>query len=324
VEIRELGLDDVDDAAALLAARHRRQLAAEPLLDPSYAHPAQVLDLVAAAAQADDASGAVALRGGRMVGYLLGAPKPASTWGPNVWVEAAGMALAGGESAETLRDLYALAARRWVAEERVAQYCLVPAHDGALVDAWFRLAFGHQHTHAIQPAPTSTGSPRPPAGVSVRRARRDDIPMLAELDLALPQHQALSPTFSGGEVTTLAEAVAEWEEDFDDEDFTVFVAEHGGAVVGSAIACSVEKSSLHVGVSRPDRAGFLGFAAVKPEARGLGAGRALGETVIGWAAAAGYRSVVTDWRATNLLSSRTWPRLGFRPTFLRLHRVVGY
>jgi hypothetical protein len=34
--------------------------------------------------------------------------------------------------------------------------------------------------------------------------------------------------------------------------------------------------------------------------------------------------VVTDWRVTNLLSSRTWPRLGFKESFLRLHRLVGY
>ena len=38
--------------------------------------------------------------------------------------------------------------------------------------------------------------------------------------------------------------------------------------------------------------------------------------MLDWAAAEGYAVVVTDWRATNLLSSRTWPKLGFRPTFL--------
>ena len=69
---------------------------------------------------------------------------------------------------------------------------------------------------------------------------------------------------------------------------------------------------------RPDDAGFLGFAAVLPEARGAGIGRVLGTTVLDWAAAEGYSGVVTDWRATNLLSSRTWPKLGWRPTFLRL------
>ena len=36
------------------------------------------------------------------------------------------------------------------------------------------------------------------------------------------------------------------------------------------------------------------------------------------------RRVVTDWRAPNLLSSRAWPALGFRPTFLRLHRLLGH
>ncbi len=80
---------------------------------------------------------------------------------------------------------------------------------------------------------------------------------------------------------------------------------------------------MHKGIVRPDNAGFLGFAAVLPDARGAGVGRALGTTVLDWAAAEGYPVVVTDWRATNLLSSRTWPKLGYRPTFLRLFRAIA-
>jgi len=68
----------------------------------------------------------------------------------------------------------------------------------------------------------------------------------------------------------------------------------------------------------------LGFAAVLPEARGLGAGRAVGEAVLARTAESGFTSAVADWRATNLLSSRTWPRRGFRPSFLRVHRRLGY
>jgi GNAT superfamily N-acetyltransferase len=104
----------------------------------------------------------------------------------------------------------------------------------------------------------------------------------------------------------------------------VFVADSDGVVVGSAVGCSVEKSSAHSGLSQPDSAGFLGFVAVFPERRGMGAGRALGNAVISWSAESGYPSVVTDWRITNLLSSRTWPALGFHDTFVRMHRVVGH
>jgi hypothetical protein len=32
--------------------------------------------------------------------------------------------------------------------------------------------------------------------------------------------------------------------------------------------------------------------------------------------------MTTDWRAVNLLSSRFWPRRGFRPQYLRLYRSV--
>jgi ribosomal protein S18 acetylase RimI-like enzyme len=99
---------------------------------------------------------------------------------------------------------------------------------------------------------------------------------------------------------------------------------HDDQVVGSAVGCALTKSSSNAGLIRPDHAGFLGFAAVLPEARGLGAGRALGETVMHWSHEAGYDCVTTDWRQTNLLSSRTWSRLGFVPTFVRLHRTLGY
>jgi GNAT superfamily N-acetyltransferase len=266
----------------------------------------------------------VALHEGRVVGYLLGAPKPEANWGPNMWIESAGHAAL---DAETIRDLYAVAAERWVDEGRTAHYVLVPASDKELISAWFRLSFGHQHSHGLLSL-AAIGDPSAYAlrssAYRVRRAEKRDIQALAELDQALPNHQTKSPVFSPATPLSLAEYEAEWEKDFDNEDYTTFVAERDGEVIGSAIACALTKSSAHKGLSRADNAGFLGFAAVAPQARGHGAGRALGEAVIGWAAEAGFDCVATDWRATNLLSSRAWPALGFRESFLRLHRFVGY
>lgn len=95
-------------------------------------------------------------------------------------------------------------------------------------------------------------------------------------------------------------------------------------MVGSAVGCELTKSNSNNGLIRPDDAAFLAFAAVTPHARGLGAGRALAEAVLAWAAEARHPVVATDWRQTNLLSSRAWSALGFVPTFLRLHRTIGY
>lgn len=160
--------------------------------------------------------------------------------------------------------------------------------------------------------------------MSVRRARADNIDEFVLLGVVLPEHLAQSPVFSAGPLSNSAEARREWTELLDDDNFALFVAERDALFLGAAVGCPVEKSGLHAGVARPDAAAFLGFAAVLPRARGLGAGRALGEAVLAWAAAEGFCSVVTDWRATNLLSARTWPRLGFHETFLRLHRMIGY
>jgi len=318
LEVRPFDESHLPDAGRLLADRHRRHRQAEPLLAARFEDPAVAADQVAAAFHDEHASGAVALRDGRVVGYLLGAPKAGDLWGPNVWVESAGQAV---ERAEDARDLYAAAAARWHDEGRTAHYVLAPASDKALVDAWFRLGFGLQHAHGIR-EPARTGQRSGP--VVVRRAERADIPQLARLDLELPLHQGRSPVFSAGHLGSYEEALAEWEDDFDDPEFAVFVAELDDRVVGSAVGCSVEKSSTNSGLMRPDNAGFLGFAAVLPEARGRGAGRSLGEAVLAWCVAAGYTCSVTDWRATNLTSSRTWTSLGFRESFFRLHRLIGY
>ena len=85
--------------------------------------------------------------------------------------------------------------------------------------------------------------------------------------------------------------------------------------MGQAVGCAITKSNTNVGLMRPNGASFLGYAAVFPEARGLGAGRALGEAYLAWSRDAGYTSAFTDWRSTNLEADRTWRGIGFgRPS----------
>src|SRR5712691_10050962 len=115
---------------------------------------------------------------------------------------------------------------------------------------------------------------------------------------------------------------AELERDIASPEIGNLVAEADGRVVGNFLVVPVEVSSMHGGLSRPEEACYLAFAVTDPELRGSGAGVALTRASFAWAHAAGYRTMVTDWRVTNLLASRFWPRRGFRLSFLRLYRSI--
>ena len=145
LEIQPFSADYLDEASTLLARRHARHRVTEPFLPASY----EQLDVARAAIEAlaaFDASGAVASRGGTVVGFLIGTSQENPIWGPNVWFEPAGHAV---DEAEDVRDLYAFAAARWVEEGRTSQYAVVPAGDASLLDAWVCLGFGQQHVQAI-------------------------------------------------------------------------------------------------------------------------------------------------------------------------------
>jgi GNAT superfamily N-acetyltransferase len=317
--IRRLRAADLDAAAALLADRHRRHRGVAPLLDPAFEDAAVARRQVEALLADESATAWAATRGRRLVGYLIGISKDPGTWGGNVWVEPAGHA---ASEPAIVRELYAAAAAGWVEAGRTNHHVLVPASDADLVDAWFGLDFGQQHLHAIRESPPASFGVVPRAELVIRAAAREDLAALVELELVLPRHSQLSPVFSRLAPHPAEQVRADLEADLDDPRFAMFVAEAAGRVVGSAIGCSLSESRSNSGLMRPAHAAFLGYAAVLPEARGLGVGRALGETILAWSRDAGYPVVATDWRSTNLEADRSWRGLGFRPTFRRLHRAI--
>lgn len=320
VEVRRLDAGDLDAAAALLADRHRRHRLAEPLLDPAYEDPLAARREIEALRAADPADGWLATRDGAPVGFMIGISKSQTTWGGNAWVESAGHA---ATDPQVVRALYAVAAAAWVDAGRANHHVLVPASDDDLVGAWFGLDFGQQHLHAVQTAPSPSFGVVPASEMRIRRAMRADIPALVDLELVLPRQSRLSPVFSRLAPESADEVRANLEQDMDDPRWTTFVAEVGGRVVGSAIGCALTESGSNTALIRPPKAGFLGYAAVLPEARGLGVGKALGETILAWGRDAGYPVIATDWRSTNLEADRVWRGLGFRPTFRRLHRTIA-
>jgi GNAT superfamily N-acetyltransferase len=303
--IRAFSDGDLDAAAALLKERHERHRADEPLLPADVDTRAEVGELWAK----QSASGTIADGG-----YVLGWPNPSDRWGPNVWIEAAGHA---AEDPELVRDLYAGAATTWIERGLKAHYAVVPASDRAQIDAWFRLGFGAQHAYGIREIPDVEW----PA--NVRPATPDDVEQMVAIAPKLQEHQALSPVFSGMPPQSDDEVRTDILDDFTSESSVNLVVEIEGRIVGNFFVCPVELSSMHTGLlARPAGAALLAFAVTDPGIRGSGVGVALTNACFAWACERGYETMVTDWRVTNLLSSRFWPKRGFRTSFLRLHRLI--
>jgi GNAT superfamily N-acetyltransferase len=293
LEIHAFSDEFREGAARLLAERHARERAAEPLLP-------EIADYTA---HLPEGEGAVATRGGDVVAYLI-----ATVDGGRA---AAGLAGCAASDPEALRDVYAFLAPGWPPRHQV----LVPAHDEELIDPWFRLAFGCQFMLAVRE--TEETAPLQFGG-RVRPGMPDDLAAVATFDRILWELQAASPSFSGLDVDA-EDFEAEWADTWDDpERFPHFVAELDGRVVGHALLYRRPTGDLRVPADNID----LAHAATLDEVRGQGVGLALTAHVLGWAHERGYRSMTTDWRSVNLLSSRFWPHRGWRPTHYRLYRAV--
>jgi GNAT superfamily N-acetyltransferase len=282
------------EAAALLRERHARHRAAEPLL----------ADIDDFATQIPSGDGAVATRGGRVVAYVVA----------EIGDERAAVGLAGcaASEPEAVRDVYASLAGAWPSRHQV----MIPATDAALIDPWFRLAFGCQFVTAVRES-----APAEPVdfGGYIRASTPADLPAVAGFDRLLWTQLSASPSFSGLDVET-KDFEAEWSDLWDETDTYPLhvVAEIDGRVVGHLLMYLRPARDLRV----PDRNIDLGHAATSEDVRGRGVGLALTAYAINWAHEHGYRSVTTDWRSPNLDASRFWPRRGWRPTFLRLYRAL--
>jgi GNAT superfamily N-acetyltransferase len=294
LEIHPFSDDFREAAAALLADRHRRHRAAEPLL----------ADIEDFAAQIPAEGGAVATRGGAVVAYIVGM----------VGEERAEIGLAGCAAAEpeALRDVYAHLAGDWPARHQV----MVPASDAALIDPWFRVTFGCQFMTAVREVEPFDAVD---FGGTIRPSTPADLPSVAGFDRLLWTHQTAPPSFSGLAVGGSEEFEEEWSNLWVEEEFPFHrVAELDGRVVGHVLLFDRPRGDLRV----PEQNIDLAHVATLEEIRGSGVGLALTAAAFSWAHEQGYRSMTTDWRSNNLLSSRFWPARGFRPTFLRLYRAV--
>jgi ribosomal protein S18 acetylase RimI-like enzyme len=236
-----------------------------------------------------------------------------------VWVRLAGHALAEGVDAELYRDLYAKLATGWVAQGYFDHYSLIPATDRAALDAWFALSFGLEHAHGLR-ALALMEAAYPASGLGIRRATAADRAMLAGVSQWLRRYQAGPPIWGAALPEDTPQIEGGYAEMAGDEKATVWLAFLDGQIAGFQAYVPAESADDNPLI--PPACVDLTVAATHPELRGRGVGSALTQIGLTDAAAQGYTACVVDWRVTNLMSSRFWPRRGFQTAVYRLVRRV--
>lgn len=314
----------LDEAGALLAARHRRDRAAEPALPSRFAEREEALGAIEGLWRASEVGGVAALRAGRLIGYLIGSLSLDPQRGRFGRIELAGHALAADAPTDIYRELYTALATRLVRAGCFVHSIYVPASDRAALDAWFSLSFGQEQVCALRElteADRQGGTPTPPLPFEIRRAGLDDLELVVQVGGLLRRYYADAPVFSPYFAWSPSELEDAFREALTDPAMTIWVAVQARGALGLQVHLPAEQAGDDPLVI-PDRADVLQLAVTEPEARGQGIGRALTEHALRWAAAESYRYCVTDWRVTNLLASHFWPARGFRPVAYRLTRYL--
>lgn len=318
-EIIPLTDEMLDQAASLLAARHCQNRLTQPDLPARFEDPAQAGIALAAARQRKFARGVAAVDGSKLVAFLTSDLDIDSLWGRSAWVRPAGYATAAGQDPELLRDLYAVLGDQWVQAGCFFHFILVPAGADELARIWFSLSFGIEHVHAIQPLENlSNTAPALPDGALIRPLGPEDGPLLAEFSDVIWRHQVQAPVWA----IHLPESSDRqgWAELAEDPEVVAWLATLDGepAAVQSYYPSEMGIDMLFV----HDRTAHLAAAGTRPWARGRGLMGALTRNGLADRYAKGFSWCETDWRSTNLLSSRYWPRQGFKPAIYRLARRI--
>ncbi len=305
----------LDDAATLLARRQAWLRETEPALPVAFTRADAARPLLAGLLNTDGAHGVAGLLDGRLVAYLVGSPRYDQVWNRAVWSPIEGSAVDPDADRDVIRDLYAAWAQGWVERGIFLHYLHAPVADADLLNAWSELNFGKMQAHAVR----DLGQPleADASGIEIRRIGPEDAKSVETLYDLIARHHVETPTYA----VTLPERYdafpADYAEDIADPGSHYWAAFDGETAVGLASFGAAEPC-----IMVPDGAWELGTAMTAPQARGRGVQRALLRAGFEAARDAGATHSITDWRTANLLSSRTWPKLGYRPTHFRLHRSI--
>jgi GNAT superfamily N-acetyltransferase len=330
VTIAPFSTEHLEQAAALLAARHRHDRTWAPDFSPEYEDPAATLLILRDLLATEGTSGVVAMSEGRVAAYLLGTLDlgvPTQMFAGFAHPRAVDVPYAGHAS-NTQEDsslyprLYAALAQIWVRNGLIGHTITVPARPDA-IEIWGNVGFSRFVVLSVrQTAATVEIAPTCGKEFEFRRATPADEEALNGLVTEVFRSFSDPPIFVPFLPETATERRRFVAERLADPACSFWLAIVRGQPVG--IQLFVEPHSAHwhePKLETPPRTLYLCLASTAPEARSTGVGAALTAHTMAWARAAGYERC-TAHVLTASRAAAFWQGLGFRPMTHWLTRTI--
>jgi len=262
--------------------------------------------------------GLAAFLKGELRAYLLGTPTVNSIRGRHVWIHPAGLGIDSSFSLELFRDLYARLGAIWV-HNGFFDHFLLTLNEPAWLEPWLRVGFGYEQAHALLDLETLDFDHPPNPQITVRQGNKTDRTLVQSFYDIIPRQHAAAPVWGVALPEDLPEIYEGYGELLDEEGTTTWLAFLDGHPVGLHVYRTLWDG---VDLLVPAGAARLTVASTREEARGRGVSSTLLSVALQDAYSKGFRVCETDWRITNLLSSRHWESKGFKEVARRLVRKV--
>ena len=307
LEIVSLREKYLEDAAALVCLRLKALRERLPLLSPRYEQVGTIHAMLRDLSR--ETAGVVAMRNGRLIGFLTGIDLPAflgkrSVYSPE-WANGAVL----GESRRIYEEMYSSLSAEWTADGCYSHIVSLLVNDREGIEAWNWLGFGLAVVDGVRELKMVEGLT---SDVKVRQAGVKDIDEVVALRRALERHLASAPTFWLHE----SQDCEEW---LGKPGNVLWLAYESGEAVGcmglenrSEDGCKILQDEGTVSIEN---------AFTREGARGRGVATALLNQALEWACGEGYKRCVTDFEAMNILAARFWMRW-FEPVCYSLMRCI--
>jgi GNAT superfamily N-acetyltransferase len=318
----------VHEAGVLLAKRHTHNRRMLPLLPVRFEDPEVAAKAIQDLWQSKFKNGYAAFRNEKMVAYLIGDFEN-MPWARSGYVYLHGYALAEGESAAVIQDLYALLGEDWVRKGIFSHNLYISAADKEIIQALFSIGLGMERVDGLLDL-QALDIPQldAPAGITIRKAGKADAEQAGSVAYVMIDVLSSAPYW----LPITPESIPEWKDRWSGrvdgqaqggKGWAVWMALEKGQAVGTVTFFKNTEQENEVQMLVSPQTVYLATAATKPAARNRGIAKALTWRGLAEARKEGCEVCLVNWVSANLLAARYWPRFGFQEAAYRLSKQVN-